>query len=179
MLNLKAIIPIVVFAGLCVALALGLTRDPSKLPSQLIDKPFPEFQLTSLYSEAESLDKDLLRGQVSVVNVFGSWCTACEYEHPVLMDLSATQDVPIIGINWRDSRAKGQGWLARHGNPYAAVIYDPESVLAIDLGITGAPESFVVDASGTVRYKHTGVITPRIWERDILPVIEALKAGDI
>ncbi|HHL43525.1 MAG TPA: DsbE family thiol:disulfide interchange protein [Hellea balneolensis] len=174
-MKLKALIPLLAFLALAGAFALGLNRDPKILPSVLIDKPFPAFQLTDLYDETEILDRSLVSGRVSLVNVFGSWCVACVQEHPTLLSLSRANIVPIIGIDWRDTRPAAKAWLARAGNPYTKIIFDPDSQLAIDLGVTGAPESFIVDKSGRVRYKYTGVITPSVWERELRPIIEELE----
>ncbi len=174
-LNLKALLPLILFAGLIAAFAIGLTRDPRVLPSQLINKPFPEFELTGVYDN-NPVTLDNLKGDVSLVNVFGSWCVACLQEHPLLMDLAATDQVRVVGINWRDDRTKAQQWLERHGDPYDLLIYDPHSELVIDLGITGAPESFIVDQNGMVRYKHVGVVTPKLWKETMLPIIRSLRS---
>ncbi|MBC6403857.1 MAG: DsbE family thiol:disulfide interchange protein [Hyphomonadaceae bacterium] len=172
---MKGFLPLVVFAGIVGALALGLTRDPRILPSELINKPFPEFELSDLHNADATLTKDVLGDRVSLVNVFGSWCMACVQEHPKLMELSGS-GVNIIGINWRDSRSKGLQWLDTHGNPYARVIYDPYSRLAIDLGITGAPETFVVDRDGNIRYRHVGIVSDDVWKTRLRPAIEQIKA---
>ena len=117
-----------------------------------------------------------MRGQVSLINVFGSWCVACNVEHPVLMDIAKNNEVRLIGMDWRDERDKAKRWLAQRGDPYTKVIFDNESVLAIKLGVTGAPESFITDKMGNIRYKHVGVITPDIWRETLLPIVETLKA---
>ena len=116
-------------------------------------------------------------GKVSLINVFGSWCVACNVEHPVLMDIAKRNEVNLIGIDWRDERPKAKDWLAKRGNPYRKVIFDNESVLAIKLGVSGAPESFIIDKAGQVRYKHVGVITPKIWRNTLLPIIKTLEAN--
>lgn len=175
-MKLKTLIPLLVFAGLAIAFAIGLTRDPKILPSVLIDKPFPEFALSDVYDEAKILDTSILKGQVSLVNVFGSWCVACVQEHPTLLALSQSQEIPIVGIDWRDTRKAAKAWLARAGNPYTHIIFDPDSHLAVDLGVTGAPESFIVDKTGRVRYKYVGVITPKVWETALKPIVEKLEA---
>ena len=175
-LNLKALAPLLIFAALIAALAIGLSRgDPRVLPSQLINKPFPEFELTGVYDDTPVTKSDLL-GEVALVNVFGSWCVACLAEHPLLMELSSTDQVRVIGINWRDDRAKARQWLTRHGDPYDTLIYDPHSTLVIDLGITGAPETFILDQQGMVRYKHVGVITPELWRETLKPIIQTLRS---
>jgi len=171
--TLKGLIPLLAFLALGFALAVGLTKDPRDLPSQMIDHPFPDFSLTDLMEPETLLDQTMLRGQVSLVNVFGSWCVACDVEHPVLMKLS--NEINIIGIDWRDDRTKAIKWLQRRGNPYDKIVFDPESVLAIDLGVTGAPESFLVDKSGNIRYKYVGPISADIWAKTFKPMISQLE----
>lgn len=171
---MKAWWPLIVFLALGVAFAIGLTKDPARLPSELIDKPFPEFALSSLHDEVKTLTQEDLRGHITVVNVFGSWCVACEVEHPKLLEIQ--DQVRLWGVDWRDNRAKAKVWLERRGDPYAEIIFDPDSVLAIDLGITGAPESYIVDRDGRVRYKFTGIITDTVWRDNFVPIIAELEA---
>lgn len=173
---MRALAPLAIFILIGIAFAIGLTKDPRALGSQLIDKPVPDFALTDLFDESKILTQDITKGQVSLVNVFGAWCVACTAEHPVLMKLSKSKQVNIIGIDWRDKRDKGRAWLAKHGNPYNAVIFDDESDLAIKLGITGAPETFVTDRHGKIRYKHVGIITPETWTKTLRPIVRQLEA---
>ncbi len=173
---MRALLPLGLFLLLGIAFAIGLTKDPRRMTSELIDKPFPQFTLTELYDESEVLTEQMMRGQVSLINVFGSWCVACNVEHPVLMDIAKNNEVRLIGMDWRDERDKAKRWLAQRGDPYTKVIFDDESVLAIKLGVTGAPESFITDKMGNIRYKHVGVITPDIWRETLLPIVETLKA---
>ena len=173
---MRALAPLAIFLLIGLAFAIGLTKDPRALGSELIDKPMPDFALTNLYDETKILTQEDIKGQVSLVNVFGSWCVACTVEHPVFMTLSKRKDVNLIGIDWRDERDKGQAWLAKYGNPYNKVIFDNESLLAIKLGITGAPETFVTDRHGKIRYKHVGVITPEIWTKTLRPIVRQLEA---
>jgi cytochrome c biogenesis protein CcmG/thiol:disulfide interchange protein DsbE len=172
--KLKGLIPLGLFAVLAVFLAIGLTRDPSKLPSELIDRPFPAFDMATL--SGEPISRDDLIDEVALVNVFGSWCVACLVEHPILMELSQGSEVKLIGVNWRDSRTDAEFWLSRHGNPYDPIIYDEESHLAIDLGVTGAPETFLIDKVGQIRYKHIGPITADVWQDTLRPLINSLNA---
>jgi len=173
---IRALAPLGIFLLIGIAFAIGLTKDPKILPSELINQPFPAFNLTDLYHENRILNQDMVKGQVSLVNVFGSWCVACNAEHPVLMDIAQRGQTNLVGIDWRDERDKGKAWLAKRGNPYKAVIFDDESLLAIKLGITGAPETFVTDKSGHVRYKHIGIITPEIWTQTLWPIVQKLDA---
>ncbi len=172
-------IPAGAFVILVVFLGIGLTRDPSVIPTEMIDREMPAFQLTDLYDEQATLsDLDLI-GEASLVNVFGSWCVACLQEHPTLMQLKRDDTVRIVGVNWRDTREDARTWLARHGDPYDAIIFDGESDLAIEIGVTGAPETFVVDRTGRIRFKQVGPITPEVWRRTIRPVLDALAAEEL
>lgn len=176
--TLKGLLPLLVFLGLGIAFAIGLTKDPSKLPSQLIDRPFPEFHLPDLFDETNILDNSDLKGRVTLVNIFGSWCVACDQEHPMLMRLARNKEIVIMGVDWRDTREKGLRWLARGGNPYTQTVFDAESKLAIDLGVTGAPESFLVDKKGQIRYKYVGPITEAVWQETLRPTVLRLEAEE-
>lgn len=171
---LKGLIPLALFAVLAIFLAIGLTRDPSQLPSELIDRPLPTFEMQTLSGEPV-VTADLV-GEVALLNVFGSWCVACLVEHPLMMELSESGVVKIIGVNWRDTKANAERWLTRYGNPYDPIIFDADSHLAIDLGVTGAPETFVLDRKGRIRYKHTGPITDDVWTDSLRPLINTLNA---
>lgn len=173
---MKGFIPLILFAALGLAFAIGLTKDPSHLPSEMIDRPLPQFSLTQLYDETEVVTNEALLGNVSLINVFGSWCVACVQEHPTLVEIGKTRAVTLIGIDWRDDREDAKRWLARHGDPYDIIAFDGDSALAIDLGVTGAPESFIVDKAGQIRYKFTGIITPDVWRDTLRPVVENLRA---
>jgi len=173
---MRALLPLGLFILIGIAFAIGLTKDPRRMSSELINQPFPAFSLTELYDETQILTEDIVKGQVSLINVFGSWCVACNVEHPVLMDIAKRKEVTLIGMDWRDERPKAKRWLAERGNPYETIIYDDESVLAITLGVTGAPESFIIDKSGQIRYKHVGGITPKIWRETLLPIIKTIEA---
>ncbi|WP_417494122.1 DsbE family thiol:disulfide interchange protein [Maricaulis sp.] len=171
-----AFMPLVLFAVLAVYFGLGLREDPGAIPSQLIDEPLPAFELAPVVGAEAGLANTDLAGHVSLLNVFGSWCPPCAIEHPMLMQIARSGIVPIYGIDWRDTPEAGAAWLERHGNPYTAVGLDPDSHLAIDLGITGAPESFLIDRDGRVRYRHVGIITDTDWTQTLLPLIRELEA---
>lgn len=173
---MRRFIPIICFALIGIAFTYGLTRDPRKLAPVLIETPFPQFTLESLDNPQISLSENNLKGRISLINVFGSWCIACHVEHPILMDIAKSQGFNLIGINWRDERPDGQKWLLENGNPYGDIIFDPESILAIKLGVVGAPETFITDRAGIIRYKHIGPITPEDWADTLKPLIESLKA---
>ena len=171
------IIPIFVFAVIGAFFAYGLTRDPSAIPSQLINRPLPDFDLPAIEGLSEGLSADHIKGEgeVALVNVFASWCVSCHIEHPVLMKLTKANAVPIYGLNWKDKPGDGIAWLERYGNPYRAVGDDREGRVAIDLGVTGAPETFVIDKKGRVRFKVTGPITEQYWTDTLEPLIEELR----
>ncbi|NNC37425.1 MAG: DsbE family thiol:disulfide interchange protein [Acidimicrobiales bacterium] len=174
-MKMKTILPLVLFAVLVGFLAFGLTRNPATIDSVLIDTPFPEFELTDLYDPDQVVTKADLTGEIVLVNVFGSWCVACVQEHPKLVELSNTANIKIVGVDWRDTRENGMAWLKKYGDPYHRVVFDADSLLAIDLGITGAPESYLVDKQGDIRYKHVGIITDQVWDDILAPIVVQLR----
>ena len=149
--------------------------DPHLLPSVLLNTPLPDFNLVALPGREPGLATADLKGDVSLVNVWGSWCVACLSEHPFLMSLKQQNAVPIHGIAWRDTPEASLQWLAKNGDPYTRIGQDPRSVTAIALGVTGAPETFVVDKMGIIRYKQVGPITPEVWRSKLAPLIEQLR----
>jgi cytochrome c biogenesis protein CcmG/thiol:disulfide interchange protein DsbE len=159
--------PLIVFVVVGSFFAWGLTRDPSRIPSQLIDRPLPEFDLPAIQGFSEGLSTEDFKGQVTLLNVFASWCVSCHIEHPLLMELAAKGDIPIYGLNWKEKPGDGKAWLDRLGNPYSMIGDDRQGRVAIDLGVTGAPETFVVDKGGRVRYVFIGPITQRSWEETL------------
>lgn len=176
MKRLAFLFPLAAFLVIAGYFALGLTRDPRALPSVLINTPVPEFRLGPIKGRELGLESADLAGGVSLVNVFGSWCVACRVEHPFLMKLKQRGEVPVHGIDWREQdRDAGPAWLKRYGDPYALIGDDPESRGAIAFGVTGAPETFVVDRRGVIRYKHVGPLTPETWERTLKPMIQELS----
>lgn len=171
------IVPLAVFLVLAAYFWVGLGKDPQIIPSVLIDQPVPPFALKPIQGRDRGFSSDDLPGRVSLVNIFGSWCVACRIEHPLLMKLKADGVVPIYGIDWRENDpAAGPAWLAKYGDPYTLIGDDPDSKAAIAFGVTGAPETFIVDVRGVIRYKQIGPITPKIWERELWPIIQKLRA---
>lgn len=175
MTRILYLIPVLLFIALAIWFARGLDRDPRYIPSMLIDHPAPEFALPPIAGRDVGFSTDDLQGEVSLVNIFGSWCGACEIEHPVLMAIARDGAAPIYGIDWNDKPGAGAQWLARLGDPYTKIGDDAAGRVAIDFGVTGAPETFVVDAQGRVRHKHVGPITMDDWRNVIKPMIEDLK----
>ncbi len=171
-----AIIPVGLLALVAGFFAVGLTRDPHALPSTMIDRSMPTFALAPLTPESAPLVNADLKGRVSLVNVFGSWCSSCMLEHPELMEIGKSGRVALHGVDWRDEPGAGAAWLSRHGNPYEKTGVDADSKLAIDLGVTGAPETFIIDRGGRIRYKQVGPITPEVWAGTILPIVRKLEA---
>ncbi|MCC4601586.1 DsbE family thiol:disulfide interchange protein [Xanthomonas melonis] len=150
-------------------------HNPREVPSPLIGKPAPAFSLPQLDRPQQQITREQLLGKAYVLNVFGSWCAECVHEHPVLMAQASRLGVPLIGYNYKDAPTDAKAWLARYGNPYSVVIADEQGQTAIDFGVYGAPESFLIDAQGRIRYKHIGVLTPEVIDRELLPAIAALR----
>ena len=174
--RLPYLLPLAALVVLAAYFWVGLGKDPNQIPSVLIDQPIPSFDLPPIKGEERGFaSKDLL-GQVSLVNIFGSWCVACRIEHPFLMKLRADNVIPVYGIDWREQDPDaGPAWLRKFGNPYALVGDDPDSKAAIAFGVTGAPETFIVDAGGVIRYKQIGPLTSKIWEERLWPIIQELR----
>lgn len=178
MSRLLFLIPLAVFLVLAGYFWIGLGKNPHEIPSVLIDQPVPEFTLPPIDGRDRGLSSADLRGEVSLLNVFGSWCVACLVEHPFLMELKADGLVPIHAIDWREKdRTAGPAWLSKRGDPYTLIGDDPDSRAAIALGVTGAPETFIIDRNGVIRYKHVGPITPENWETQLWPIVRALQRG--
>jgi len=169
-MRLHYLLPVLVLVGLIVLFAIGLQRDPREVPSPLIGKPAPAFALTVLGQPQQPYTLADLKGRPLMVNFFASWCAACRVEHPLLMQLAA-QGVEIIGVDYKDTDEDGARWLQRHGNPYRAVIADPQGAMGLDWGVYGAPETFVLDAAGTVVYKQIGPLTEAVWREKVAPLM--------
>jgi len=175
--KLVYLLPAIVFVVLVGFFIVGLQKDPSRLESVLIDRPVPAFALEALPGRGRPLASEHLTGEVTLVNIFGSWCVACIAEHPMLKEIQQSGVVNIHGIDWREKNPEdGMRWLRRNGDPYDRVGLDPDSHVAIDFGVTGAPETFVVDAQGVIRYKHIGPITRDDWEDTLKPLIQELRS---
>ncbi len=170
--RLKLFLPLIIFAVLAVFLVKGLYLDPQELPSALIDRPLPAFTLPALDSD-RTLDKAAVTGKVALFNVWATWCITCRYEHPFLTQLSQ-RGVLIYGINYKDDDAAADKWLQDLGNPYKAVIADRDGSLGLDLGVYGAPETYLVDADGVVRYRQVGVVDEKVWDDVLGPLYHQL-----
>ena len=173
--RLAGYIPLLVFIVMAVFFAIGLTMNPRDIPSPLIGQPVPEFSLPPVKGRALGLSSADLRGQVSLVNVFASWCVACREEHPVLMRLRDTGIVPIHGLNYKDKPDDAQAWLNELGDPYTRTGADISGRVAIDWGVYGVPDTFVIDRDGRIAHKHIGAITPEALRDTIMPMITKLR----
>ncbi len=170
--RLKLFFPLILFAMLAITLFRGLSLDPSEMPSALIDQPFPPFSLPSV-NTGKSLSQADIEGQVSLVNVWATWCVACRAEHPYLRQL-AQSGIPLIGLNYKDQDADAQRWLEELGDPYRFNIADHDGTLGLDLGVYGAPETYLVDAAGVIRYRHVGVVNEGVWNTILQPLYQEL-----
>ncbi len=167
--------PIAVFVGIAIAFAWGLTRDPRILPSTLIGKSAPQFVLPPVKGRTLGLSSADLRGEVSLVNVFASWCVECRVEHPLLMQLKAEGDLPIHGLNYKDRPDDAEKWLNTYGDPYTRTGADLDGRAGIEWGVYGVPETFVITKDGRIAYKHIGALSPSVLEKKILPLIRSLQ----
>lgn len=173
----RLIVPIAVVLVLIGLLGYGLTRQPDVLPSALIGKPAPEFDLPTIDSERDRITNKDLEGNVTLVNVWASWCVACRAEHGLITEISRRTGVPVVGLNYKDTREAARRWLGRYGNPFAVVAFDGSGEVGIDWGVAAVPETFVVDRSGTVRYKVVGAITREKMNNTLVPKLNKLQQG--
>ena len=170
----KHLLPLAVFAALAATLYLGFSlRDPHVLPSALLGKRFPDFDLPTLADAGRASRADLI-GVPRLVNVWATWCPTCLAEHGELVRIRAETGLSIVGINYKDDAAEAVAWLNRHGDPYDFNIVDAEGDLGVELGVYGAPETFLVDAKGVVRHKHVGAVTAAVWRDEFAPALRAL-----
>jgi cytochrome c biogenesis protein CcmG/thiol:disulfide interchange protein DsbE len=175
---LRYLIPLGLFLVLVVFLAIGLGRDPHEVPSPLINKAAPTFRLRQLNDPSKTFSAEDMRGKVWVLNVWASWCVSCRDEHPLLIEYAKSGAVPIYGLNWKDKREDALGWLNELGDPYVLSAADLEGRVAIDYGVYGAPETYLIDQNGVIRYKHIGPVTPDVWKDKFLPMVQELnRAG--
>ena len=181
-MRLIYILPPVIFAAVALALAVGLTLRPDIVPSALIDKPVPTFTLPGLGAgdtdvgiDSRGFSSADLKGRVTLVNVFASWCIPCKAEHPLLMRLADKERLVIFGLNYKDKPADARAWISALGNPYRRIGVDRKGRVAIDWGVYGVPETFVIDRNGRIRYKHVGPLMARDVDEVILPIIRKLR----
>jgi cytochrome c biogenesis protein CcmG/thiol:disulfide interchange protein DsbE len=174
-MKVKTLVPLAVFLVIAVFLGIGLTRDPRKLPSTMIDKPAPQFTLKQVAALDKTFSPADMKGQVWMLNVWASWCTACRVEHPLLVEIARSNAVPLIGLDYKDKPEDALKFLAQQGNPYLLSALDLEGRVGIDYGVYGVPETFIIDKNGRIRHKQIGPITPEALQNEILPLIAQLK----
>lgn len=170
----RAILPALVFFILAGFLYVGLYKDPSLVPSPLIGKPVPAFSASTLKDSAQLITEKNLLGDYYLVNVWATWCAACKQEHATLVYLAEQKQVPIYGLNYKDTRASALAWLRRYGNPYVTNVFDESGRIGIDFGVYGAPETFLVDHQGIIQHKLIGVMTPQVWAAQFEPKIQQI-----
>jgi cytochrome c biogenesis protein CcmG/thiol:disulfide interchange protein DsbE len=174
--SLVVFLPLAGFLVLSWFLYKGLFLDPREVPSPLIDKPAPDFRLESLESPQRMVDRKEMLGKVWLLNTWASWCVACREEHPVLVEFARTGTVPIIGLNYKDTRVEGMRWLSQFGNPYVDSAFDAAGRVGIDYGVYAVPETFLIDKQGVIRFKQIGPVTPELLHDTLVPMIQRLNA---
>ena len=175
-MKLSALIPVLLFGGLSASLGMGLLNDPKVIPSMLLDRQLPHFKLPALVPEKPPLNSAELPGKgLVLINVFSSWCSGCRLEHPFLMEKSKDKRFALVGLNWKDEPDNARAFLATYGNPFENLGTDQSGRAGIDLGVTGVPETFVIDGKGRVRLRVPGPMSPEIWKTEIEPLIEKEK----
>jgi cytochrome c biogenesis protein CcmG, thiol:disulfide interchange protein DsbE len=165
-----------VFAALVALLAIGLRLNPREVPSPLIGKPAPAFELPLLGEPAKRFSEREMRGKVWILNVWASWCPPCLVEHPIVTRIAKSGLAPVIGLNYKDAREEALPWLERNGNPYTLIAYDREGRIGIDYGVYGVPETYVIDRQGVIRYKHIGPLSAEVVQQKVEPLVKALAA---
>jgi len=164
MKNIKLFIPFFIFVGLALFLLKGLERDPNALPSALIGQPVPDFSLPDLHNGNARVSQDIFKGHVSLLNVWATWCPSCRVEHSFLVKLAEEEGVRIIGMDYKDEDDAARRWLDKLGDPYAVTFTDQQGKLGLDLGVFGAPETYLIDQKGIIRAKHVGVVDEAVWQ---------------
>jgi cytochrome c biogenesis protein CcmG, thiol:disulfide interchange protein DsbE len=172
---LKYLLPLFAFSGLVLVFIFGLQNDPSLVPSPFIDKPMPEIRLPLLADPVSIMGTADLKGRVTLVNIWATWCIPCRQEHPLLVELAKSNDIQIVGLNYKDNRNDALTWLVKLGDPYDVVLFDEDGKAGIDLGVYGVPETFVLDNDAIVRYKHIGPLAKKDIDETIVPLINELK----
>ncbi|WP_116474019.1 DsbE family thiol:disulfide interchange protein [Zobellella maritima] len=169
------LLPLALFLGGSVFLYKGLFSDPTKLESVLINQPIPEFELQDLHQLDKQHSREIFTGRPMLLNVWATWCPTCYAEHEYLNELKTTEGIYIVGMNYKDERNKALDWLTNLGNPYAIDLYDPKGMLGLDLGVYGAPETFLIDSRGVIRYRHVGDVNATVWNNTLKPIFEQME----
>ncbi len=171
----RFLVPFVLVAVMIPVFVIGLNRDPSEIPSPLLLKPAPEFELPRLKDPNITVGSADYEGRLALLNVWATWCAGCRQEHDYLLKLTSETEIPMYGLNWRDRRNAAQTWLQRLGDPYVASAYDEDGRVGIDWGVYGAPETFLISPDGVILYKHISPMTEEVWRREFEPRILAAK----
>jgi len=171
----RFILPLSIFVILLLFLGVGLRLNPHEIPSPFIGKNAPAFNLTQLHDSDKTITPQDMRGQVWMLNVWASWCGSCREEHPVLMNFSRQNIVPLVGLNYKDTRPEALRQLSQEGNPYVISAFDGDGKVGIDYGVYGVPETFVIDKAGVIRYKYVGPVTPEVLAQKLMPLIKELN----
>lgn len=171
----KFLIPLVLFMGLVVFLAIGLNRDPHEVPSPLINKVAPAFEVPQLADPNKTFSPASMKGQLWILNVWASWCVACREEHPVLVELAKSQAAPVIGLDYKDKREDALAMLEKQGNPYVLSAFDGNGRVGIDYGVYGVPETYIIDKAGVIRFKHIGPLTMKLLNEKIYLKLSELQ----
>jgi cytochrome c biogenesis protein CcmG/thiol:disulfide interchange protein DsbE len=172
----RFLVPLAIFIVLVAFLGIGLGLNPREVPSPLINKPAPAFQLPQLHRPDQTFSQQDMKGRVWLLNVWASWCVSCREEHPLLVEFARTNVVPVYGLNYKDKPDDALAWLKQFGDPYALSIVDRDGRVGIDYGVYGVPETFVIDKQGMIRYKQIGPITPEALQNKILPLVKELQS---
>ena len=172
----RFLLPLVIFLVMVGFLFIGLNLDPREVPSPLVGKPAPQFSLPLLDNPEQVFSGNDMLGKVWLLNVWASWCGACKEEHPLLVSLAKTGFVPVVGLDYKDTRDEAQQWLTQGGNPYMATVMDVDGRVGINYGVYGVPETYVIDKKGIIAYKKTGPITMQSLREVIVPLVKKLQA---
>jgi len=172
---MRFIVPLGIFVVLVILLAVGLTMDPKKVPSPLINKPTPAFTLPRLHAPNVTFSPEQLKGEVWILNVWASWCVSCRAEHQVIKRLGRMKLVKIVGLDYKDEPVDGKRWLSQLGNPYALSVSDYKGMAGIDWGVYGVPETFIIGKDGMIKYKNIGPVTNKALDETIVPMLKQLK----
>ncbi|MCW5590182.1 MAG: DsbE family thiol:disulfide interchange protein [Legionellales bacterium] len=177
--SLWALVPIILFLALAALFWRGLNLDPHRIPSPLINKPAPTFYLASLDQPGQWYNNSIFQGQVSLLNVWASWCVTCQDEHAILMSIALDHTLPIYGLDYKDTRQDAEHFIDKLGNPFTKILFDEHGTTAINWGVYGTPETFILDKKGIIRFKQIGAITPEIWQHSMLPLIKKLQQESV
>ena len=173
---MNKVIPLIIFLVIGIFLFLSLNSDPKKLPSPLVGKIFPVIEGSDFYTNEKVKFNDLMDNQVSLVNVWASWCTTCRKEHQMITNIAKNNDIKLIGINYKDTRSNGEDYLKVMGNPFDEIVFDPKGQIGMELGVYATPETFLISEEGLIIHKHIGEISEEDWIEDFLPYLSSVES---